>query len=130
MKSRYIVAAAALIAALFSLPWIAQGQQPVQTQPYNSGSSLVTAGTIASTGVWQVLLSSSTSRKGCAVQNQSTGSNVMKIANNAAGTGALIIGAGTAGAGGLFACQGGVLAVGDPLWITGTSGDAFVVWSQ
>ena len=107
-------------------------QAPVTTHPGNfgPGGTVVGGGTIASTGTFQLALAANGSRKGCIIQNQSTGGNVMEVATTSAGTDALIIGSGTGGAGNTFNCQAFVASLGDPLYITGTGGDAFVVWYQ
>jgi len=96
---------------------VAQQVSQSATTVYNS--------TITVTNTFQTLLADNSDRKGCLLQNQ--GSHVMYVGVNGSPTtsNSFIVQAGQT-----FSCLAPGIRVTQLLQITGTSGDAFVLWSQ
>ena len=130
LKRLFFVAASALLAS--SLAYGQGVNQNLGEMPGNTGAggTVTTSGTIASTGTYQLALAANANRRGCVVQNQSSASHTMSISTAANGANPLIIASGAGGAGATFNCQAFVASIGDPLYITGTAGDAYVIWWQ
>lgn len=96
---------------------------PVTPSNPGAAGSTTANSTIAVTNTYQLVLAANANRKGCFFQNQ--GTHNMSVALNAAGTSAVTIAPNQP-----FYCGGSGIVIGDPIYVTGTMGDAYVIWSQ
>jgi hypothetical protein len=88
----------------------------------------VSNGTIAITNTFQQALAGNGTRKGCTIQNQGTHTMYVFPGTTAAATTAASL---LLQSGQIFMCQStGSSVITDPINITGTAGDAFVVYEQ
>jgi len=94
--------------------------------------STVAGSTITTTSTYQSVLASNASRNGCTFQNNGTHTMYLYLDSTggstppSGNTKSISLVAGTS-----FSCSiGGNLVIGDELWATGTSGDAYTVISQ
>lgn len=98
---------------------------PVPVTPSNPGAagSTTANSTIAVTNTYQLALAASANRKGCFFQNQ--GTHNMSVALNVGGTSPAILAPSQQ-----MYCGGAGIVIGDPIYVTGTAGDAYIIWSQ
>lgn len=130
LKRLFLVAASALLAS--SLAYGQGVNQNLGEMPGNTGAggTVSVSGTIASTGTYQLALAANANRRGCIFQNQSTASHTMSLSTASNGANPIIIAPGASGAGATFNCSSFVSSIGDPLYVTGTAGDSYVIWWQ
>lgn len=122
-------------ALLIALCGSAGAQQPVTTQGYNVVSQTPNAsGTIASTGVFQVVFTPSTTqqkRQGCTIVNKTaTAANTMSVyfgkpTDTPATAKSIPLAQNQA-----VYCNIGGVVLNDQVWITGTAGDSFFAAQQ
>jgi hypothetical protein len=92
-----------------------------------TGFTTIANSTIAVTNTFQTALASSPFRKGALIQNQGTHTMFVFAGPTASATLAQSM---QVSAGATFSAVTGSIVIGDNLAITGTSGDAYVVYSQ
>lgn len=92
-----------------------------------TATTTVSNGTISATGSFQSILAASSSRKGCFIQNQ--GSHLMYVffGANASATEATSF---QLNPGQSALCSNGLIVATDNISLTGTSGDAFIIYNQ
>lgn len=126
---RALLSALALLLCLVDASAQTQQTEPhVVTVPYNTGNAatIPTGGTlpVAVGGVTNLALAANPARNGCIIQNQ--GTHTMTVYVNPS----LTFGLNIAANNGTLNCQAFVTSLGDPLYITGTAGDIYVLWWQ
>jgi hypothetical protein len=108
-----------LVLLALLLPGLAWAQV---TFPSNT---TVANSTISVTNTFQTLLAANSDRKGCLMQNQ--GTHTMYVADGGSLSTAASL---QVSPGQTFSCLAPGIRITDILSITGTAGDAYVVWSQ
>lgn len=136
MKRLSILAAILLSAFLFerAIAQVNPPGPPVVTYPLNTGTNGTNSTTVtlpaAVGGVTNLALAASQNRRSCFIQNQ--GSHNMSVSVLANGNNSLTLPpiGGTPPFPGMSCGGQNGIVIGDPLYITGTSGDTVVIWWQ
>ena len=100
----------------------------VTTVPFNTGVAGTNHSTLTLPLAGNLALAANGGRHSCIIQYR--GSNSISIATNSAMNDPLVLPSPPTGLTSVFQCGQGGIAIGDPLYITGTSSDTVVLWWQ
>lgn len=129
------LAFAAAFLSLCAMPYVfAQGipapppGAPVVTYPFNTGIAGTVHTTLTLPLAGNLALAANASRRACIIQYR--GSNTLNIATNSGMSDALVLPAPSTNTVSTFQCGQFGIAIGDPIYLSGTSSDTVVLWWQ